>query len=78
MRLAEKISEDSTKTSAAIEILKLNVELYPSFGFSYVRLADLYERKGDIKAAIENYEQGLKLDPENRMAQRRLEGLKKK
>jgi len=77
MRLADKISEDTTKAPAAIEILKLNVELYPAFAFSYVRLADIFEGQGNVQAAIENYEHALKLDPENRMAQRRLEGLKK-
>ncbi len=78
IRLADKISEDTTKTPAAIEILKLNIELYPAFAFSYVRLADLYEGQGNVQAAIENYEYALKLDPENRMARRKLEGLKSK
>ncbi len=78
MRLADKISEDSTKTSDAIQILKLNIELYPAFAFSYARLAGMYEALGNTQAAIENYEQALKIDPNNRMAQRRLEGLKKK
>lgn len=76
IRLADKISEDSTKSSAAIEILKLNIELYPAFAFSYVRLAAIYEGQGNVHAAIEYYEHALRLDPEDRMAKRRLEGLK--
>jgi len=78
VRLAELISDDTTKASAAIDVLKLNIELYPAFAFSYIRLAGIYEREGNSKAAIENYEQALKLDPNNWMAKGRLERLQGK
>ncbi len=78
VRLAELISEDTTKTSAAIQVLKLNIELYPTFAFSYARLAGIYEGEGNSAAAVENYEQALKLDPNNRMAKMRLERLQGK
>ena len=78
VRLAEEISEDSTKSEAAIAVLKLNIDLYPNFAFSYARLAGLYEAKGNAKEAIENYEQALKLDPRNGFARMRLERLKGK
>ncbi len=76
VRLAELISDDTSKAPAAIEVLKLNIELYPSSAFSYARLAGIYEREGNVSAAIENYEQALKLDPNNRMAKGRLERLR--
>jgi Tfp pilus assembly protein PilF len=61
--------------SGAIQVLKLNIELYPTSAFSYARLAGIYEAEGNSAAAVENYEQALKLDPNNRMAKGRLERL---
>ncbi len=78
VRLAELISDDTAKASAAIRVLKLNIELYPTFAFSFARLAGIYEGEGNSAAAIENYEQALKLDPNNRMAKMRLEKLQNK
>ncbi len=78
MRLADKISEDSTKTSDVIQVLKLNIELYPNFAFSYGRLGGIYESQGNVQAAIETYSQALKIDPDNRFAKGRLERLQNK
>ena len=78
VRLAEKILEDSTKSAAAIQVLKLNIELYPASAFSYARLGGIFEAQGNAKEAIENYEQAVKLDPNNRMAKRQLERLQGK
>ena len=78
LRLAEKIMADTTRIPDAITILKLNIELYPSFAFSYIRLANIYEEQGNIPAAIENYEQAVKLDPRDERAKRMLERIQKK
>jgi len=78
VRLAELISDDTAKASAAIQVLKLNIELYPASAFSYARLAGIYESEGNTTGAIENYEQALKIDPNTRMAKGRLEKLKSK
>ena len=78
VRLAELISEDTTKASAAIQVLKLNIELYPTSAFSYARLAGIYEAEENSAAAVENYEQALKLDPNNKMAKGRLERMQGK
>ena len=78
MRLADKILEDSTKQADGIAILKLNVELFPTFAPTYGRLAGVYESQGNIAAAIESYEQAIKINPNNEMAKRRLERLRSK
>ena len=78
LRLAERISEDTSKTKDAIAVLNLNIELYPAFAFSYARLAGMYESQKNIQGAIENYEKALNLDPRNGMAKRRLDELKNK
>lgn len=78
LRLADKIAEDSTKMSAAIEIIKLNIEMYPTFAFSYTHLASWYEDSHNVPAAIENYKKALSLNPKNEMIKRQLERLQAK
>jgi tetratricopeptide (TPR) repeat protein len=75
LRLADKISEDSTKMQSAIEIVKLNIEMYPAFPFSYTHLASWYEDAHNIPAAIENYQKAIALNPKNEMLKKRLEKL---
>ena len=78
LRLADKILADSTQMPAALEVLKLNIEMYPAFAFTYVHLANIYEGQGNIQAAIENYQQAVKLDPKDERIQRSLERLQSK
>jgi tetratricopeptide (TPR) repeat protein len=78
LRLADKIMEDTTKRDDAIHVLKLNIELFPEFPFSYVHLASVYEDEGNMKAALENYEQAVKLNPNDERLQRQLERIRKK
>jgi tetratricopeptide (TPR) repeat protein len=78
LRLADKIMEDSTQSAAGIQVLKLNIEMYPSFAFSYVHLANYYEGQGNIKAAIENYQEAIKLNPKDERLQKQLERLQGK
>ncbi|MDP1677476.1 MAG: c-type cytochrome [Bacteroidota bacterium] len=78
LRLADKISEDSTKMPAAIEIIKLNIEMYPSFAFSYTHLASYFEDLGNKQGAIENYQKALSLNPKNEMIKRQLDKLQSK
>ncbi len=63
LRLADKIAEDSTKSSDAVAVVKLNIEMYPSFAFSYTHLASWYEDAGNIQGAIENYKKAIELTP---------------
>ena len=54
----------------AIELFKINTQLYPEISNTFDSLGDAYRRKGDETLAIENYERSLKLDPGNTSAAR--------
>lgn len=58
----------------AIEIFKLNVDLYPQSANTYDSLAEAYERSGNRELAIKNYRRSLELDSRNTNA---IEHLKK-
>ena len=55
----------SQKTDDAIEVFKLNVELYPESYNVYDSLGEAYAMKGEKELAIENYEKSIELNPEN-------------
>jgi tetratricopeptide (TPR) repeat protein len=78
LRLADKIMADSTKTPAAIAVLKFNTEIYPSFAFTYVHLANIYEQMGNVSEAIASYNQAIKLNPGDERIKRQLERLEAK
>lgn len=63
------------KLKDALEIFKLNVFLYPRSANAYDSLAEIYESLGEKKLAILNYQQSLKLDPENNNASERIKNL---
>jgi CubicO group peptidase (beta-lactamase class C family) len=58
----------------AIEIFKLNVEMYPQSFNTYDSLAEAYALSGDKELAIQNYKKSLALNPQNTNA---VEALKK-
>ena len=47
----------------AIEIFKLNVEMYPQGFNTYDSLAEAYAENGDKQLAIQNYKKVLELNP---------------
>ena len=49
----------------AIEILKLNVEMYPQGFNTYDSLGEAYMVNGDKQLAIQNYKKSLELNPKN-------------
>ena len=63
------------KTQDAIEILKLNVEAFPSSWNVYDGLGEAFMRNGNRELAIENYEKSLKLNPKNTNAEDMLKKL---
>ncbi len=60
----------------ALEIFKLNVFLYPTSANAFDSLGEIYAELGDTKLAIKNYEQSLKLDPQNKNAEQQIKKLK--
>ena len=54
---------------AAIEIFKLNVEMFPEAFNPWDSLAEAYMNKGESKLAVKHYKKSLELNPENRNAQ---------
>jgi peptidylprolyl isomerase len=60
----------------AIEILKLNVEAYPTSANAYDSLGEAYFVSGNTQQAIQNYEKSLSLDPANTNAAMMLKKLK--
>jgi len=64
------------KVPDALEIFKLNVYLYPASANAYDSLGEAYAEFGDNEAAIKNYEQSLKLDPQNNNAVQQLKRLR--
>lgn len=53
------------KVKEAIEIFKLNVEMFPQSSNVYDSLAETYMMNGDKELAIKNYEKSLELNPQN-------------
>lgn len=60
----------------ALEIFKLNVYLYPASANVFDSLGEIYAELGDTQLAIKNYEQSLKLNPENSNAGQQIKELK--
>jgi len=58
------------KTEEAIEIFKLNIEVYPEYANGYDSLGEAYMTKGDRELAVINYAKSLELDPNNSNAVR--------
>jgi tetratricopeptide (TPR) repeat protein len=66
------------KIKDAIEIFKLNVELYPESANGYDSLAEAYMNSGDGEKAVKNYKKSLELNPDNSNAKEMLKKLEKK
>jgi len=65
------------KINAAIEVFKMNVNMYPQSANAYDSLGEAYLKKGDTEFAIKNYKKSLELNPENTNAKEILEKLEK-
>jgi D-alanyl-D-alanine carboxypeptidase len=65
------------KVAEAINVLRLNVHLYPESANVYDSLGEAYMTAGNTALAIENYEKSLELDPDNSNAVEKLQELKK-
>jgi predicted alpha/beta superfamily hydrolase len=68
---------NTSGTENAIEIFKLNVELYPESANVHDSLAEAYMKNGQNDLAIRHYEKSLELNPENQNARDMLKKLRK-
>ena len=59
----------------AIEIFKLNVELFPEAFNTYDSLGEAYMIKGNKELAIKNYKKSIELNPDNENGKKMLEKL---
>ena len=66
----------AAKIPDAIEIFKLNVEVFPESANVYDSLGEAYMKNGDTDLAIKNYEISLDLNPKNINAKDMLKNLK--
>lgn len=62
----------------ALNVFKINIELYPNSSNTYDSTADAYTRMKDTVNAIEYYKKALAINPENRSSKRALEKLTSK
>ncbi len=61
----------------AINVFKINIELYPKSSNTYDSTGDAYSKMKDTVAAIEYYKKSLTINPENRSSKRALNKLTK-
>jgi tetratricopeptide (TPR) repeat protein len=59
----------------ATELLKLNVQVFPSSSNAYDSLGEAYMKAGQKQLAIDNYKKSLELDPDNDNAKEKLKTL---
>ena len=61
----------------AIQLFRLNVELFPGSCNVYDSLGEAMLRNGDKEAAIKNYKKSLELNPKNSNAEKMLKSITK-
>ncbi len=65
------------KTKEAVEVFKLNVEVYPKASNPYDSLGEAYMNLNERELAITNYKKSLELDPKNTNAVEMLKKLER-
>ncbi len=69
---------NSSRFTEAIDVFKLNVELFPSSANVYDSLAEAYMKSGETQQAIKNYKKSIELNPDNNNAKEKLKMLEEK
>jgi tetratricopeptide (TPR) repeat protein len=67
---------ENNDIAGAIQVFKLNADMFSDSANVWDSLAEGYMKAGDIRKAQENYEKALKLDPANQSAKDALERIK--
>jgi tetratricopeptide (TPR) repeat protein len=62
----------------AIRQYKEAIKLFPEYVTALNNLGNVYEKKQLVAQALETYQQALKVEPKNNIAQRRVEALQKR
>jgi len=65
------------KLKEAVEVFKLNVEMYPKGFNTYDSLAEAYEAQNERELALTNYKKSLELNPQNNSAAEALKRIEK-
>ena len=65
------------KLKEAVEVFKLNVEMYPKGFNTYDSLAEAYEAQNERELAVTNYKKSLELNPQNTSAAEALKRMEK-
>lgn len=65
------------RVAEAVEILKLNVEMFPTWANGYDSLGEAYLAQGNKEQALVNYRRAVELDPKNTNAAQVVERLEK-
>jgi tetratricopeptide (TPR) repeat protein len=65
------------RTTDAIRVFELNVEMFPDAFNTYDSLGEAYMVAGETERGIDNYEKSLELNPENENAVEMLRQLRK-
>ncbi len=68
---------NGNKPDDAMTWLQLNAEFYPRSSATYAALGQAYAKKSDTQNAIKSFEKAVELDPNNQIAKRQLEQMKK-
>ncbi len=68
---------NGNKPDDAMTWLQLNAEFYPRSSATYAALGQAYAKKNDTPNAVKSLEKAVELDPNNQIAKRQLEQLKK-
>ncbi len=69
---------EQNEIELAIDVFKINTELFPDIPNVWDSLAEAYMKKGNNKLAIENYKKVLEMEPNNQNAKKMVEHLESK
>ena len=67
--------KDDGHLAEAIDVLKLQLQIYPDSSDGYEGLGEAYQRSGEKQLAVESYKKALEKNPENSDAKEKLAAL---
>lgn len=76
--MAEDLAKTPKQQPAALALLNLNLQYYPESAGTYARIAETHLAAGDTTTAMKNFDQAIKLAPEDPWLKRRVERVKAK